>query len=48
MKPIVTAELQIVALGTGSTSMISHISGAVKAIEKSGVKYRLIPMGTAI
>ncbi|VVB52616.1 Uncharacterised protein [uncultured archaeon] len=33
MKPIVTAELQIVAPGTGSTSMISHISGAVKAHE---------------
>ncbi len=37
MKPIVTTELQIVALGTGSTSIISHIFKAAKAIEKSGV-----------
>lgn len=48
MKPIITAELQIIALGTGSTSMSSHISDAVRAIEKSGVKYQLTPMGTAI
>ena len=34
MKPIITAELEIVALGTGSTSMSSHISEAVKALEK--------------
>ena len=48
MKPIITAELEIVALGTGSTSMGSHISEAVKAIEKAGVKYQLTPMGTVI
>jgi len=48
MKPIITAELEIVALGTGSTSMSSHISEAVKALEKSGIKYQLTPMGTVI
>jgi uncharacterized protein (TIGR00106 family) len=48
MKPIITAELEIVALGTGSTSMSYHISEAVKAIEKSGVKYQLTPMGTVM
>jgi uncharacterized protein (TIGR00106 family) len=48
MKPVITAELEIVVLGTGSTSMSSHISEAVKAIEKSGVKYQLTPMGTVM
>ncbi len=48
MKPIITAQLEIVALGTGSTSMSAHISEAVKAIEKSGVKYQLNPMGTVL
>ncbi|MCZ7356749.1 MAG: MTH1187 family thiamine-binding protein [Candidatus Methanoperedens sp.] len=48
MKPIVTAELEIVALGTGSTSMSAHISDAVRAIERSGVKYQLTPMGTVL
>ncbi|PWB50129.1 MAG: hypothetical protein C3F06_13505 [Candidatus Methanoperedenaceae archaeon] len=43
---MITAELEIVALGTGNTSMSSHISEAVKALEKSGVKYQLTPMGT--
>ena len=48
MKPIITVELEIVALGTGSTSMSSHISEVVKTLEKSGVKYQLTPMGTVI
>jgi uncharacterized protein (TIGR00106 family) len=48
MKSIITAQLEIVALGTGSTSMSSHISEAVRAIEKSGIKYQLTPMGTII
>ncbi len=48
MKPIVTAQLEIVALGTGSTSMSPHISEAVKAIQKSGIKYQLTPMGTVL
>jgi len=48
MKPIITAQLEIVALGTGSTSMSAHISEAVKAIEKAGIKYQLTPMGTVM
>src|SRR5659263_555716 len=48
MKQSITAELEIVALGTGSTHMRVHISEAVKALEKSGVKYQLTPMGTVI
>lgn len=48
MKQIITAQLEIVALGTGNTSMSTHISEAVKAIEKSGIKYQLTPMGTVL
>ncbi|NJD52566.1 MAG: MTH1187 family thiamine-binding protein [Candidatus Methanoperedens sp.] len=48
MKSIITAELEIAALGTGSTSMSPYISEAVKAIEMSGIKYQLTPMGTVI
>lgn len=48
MKPVITAELQVVALGTGSTGMSKHVSEAVLAIEKLGIKYQLTPMGTAI
>ena len=48
MKPIITAEIQVVALGTGSTSMSQHVSEAVSVLEKLGIKYKLTPMGTAI
>ena len=48
MKPIITAQLEIVALGTGNTSMSSYISEAVKAVEGSGIKYQLTPMGTVM
>ncbi len=48
MKQIITAELEVVVLGTGSTSMSAYISEAVKALEKSGIKYQLTPMGTVI
>ncbi len=48
MRSIITAELEIVALGTGSTGMSALISEAVKAIENLGVKYQLTPMGTVM
>lgn len=48
MRQIITAQLEIVALGTGNTSMSEHISEAVKAIEKAGIKYQLTPMGTVM
>lgn len=48
MKPVVMAEIQVVALGTGSTSMSQHVSAAVSVLEKLGIKYQLTPMGTAI
>lgn len=48
MKQIITAELEVVALGTGSTSMSRHVSEAVRAIKEMGLKYQVTPMGTAI
>ena len=48
MEPIITVELQIVVLGTDNTSMSSHISDAIRTIEKLEIKYQLTPMGTII
>lgn len=48
MKSLITAELEIVALGTGDTGMSKHIAEAVKAIDKLGIKYQLTPMGTVM
>jgi len=48
MKSIITAELEIVALGTGDTGMSKHIAEVVKAIDKMGIKYELTPMGTVL
>jgi uncharacterized protein (TIGR00106 family) len=48
MKSLITAELEIVALGTGDTGMSKLIAEAVKAIDKLGIKYQLTPMGTVM
>jgi len=48
MRSIITAELEIVALGTGDTGMSKHIAVAVKAINEQGIKYQLTPMGTVL
>ena len=48
MESIITAEIEIVALGTGNTSMSPHISDAIRAIEKLEIRYQLTPMGTII
>lgn len=48
MKPIITAELEIIPVGTGKTGISEHITEALKAIDTSGVKYQLTPMGTVI
>ena len=48
MKPIITAELHVVALGTGSTGMSPHVSKAISTLQKLGIKHQLTPMGTVI
>lgn len=45
---IVTAELQISVVGGGDDSLSRYISSAVRALEKTDVKYQVTPMGTAI
>ncbi len=48
MKQTITAELELVVLGTGSTSMSKYVADAVRAIRDMGVNYHVTPMGTAI
>lgn len=35
-------------LGEGNDSLSPYISSAVKALDRTGVKYQITPMGTAI
>ncbi len=42
------AELCIFPLGTGSPSVGEYLKPVIKAIEESGLKYQLCPMGTVI
>jgi uncharacterized protein (TIGR00106 family) len=45
---IITAQLQIVALGQSDDSQSRYISSAVRALDKKGVQYQVTPMGTDI
>ncbi|MCR4428558.1 MAG: MTH1187 family thiamine-binding protein [Caldiserica bacterium] len=42
------AEISIVPLGTGTTSLSDFVAQAVKVIEKSGLKFELTAMGTNV
>ncbi|MEW6696386.1 MAG: MTH1187 family thiamine-binding protein [Bacillota bacterium] len=43
------AEVTVVPLGTGSTSLSSYVAGCVKILEQAeGIKYQLTPMGTIL
>lgn len=42
------AEISIVPLGTGSTSLSDFVAQAIKIIERSGLKFQLTAMGTNI
>jgi uncharacterized protein (TIGR00106 family) len=44
----VVAEIQIVVLGTGNTSMSSFVATAAKALEEKSVTYEITPMGTVM
>lgn len=46
VKPI--AELTIVPLGTGSTSLSKYVRVVQKVIEESGLEATLTPMGTCV
>ena len=45
---MVIAEITVVPLGTGSPSLSRFVAEAVKALEDSGIKYTLTPMGTVL
>jgi len=42
------AEVSIVPLGTGSTSVSSYVAECIKVLERSGLTYELHGMGTLI
>ncbi|MGB9834221.1 MAG: MTH1187 family thiamine-binding protein [bacterium] len=42
------AEISIIPIGTGSTSLSDFVAEAVKVIFKSGLKYELTAMGTNV
>ena len=42
------AEVSIVPIGTGNTSVSEFVADAVKVLKKSGLNYKLNPMGTII
>lgn len=45
----VHAELSVVPIGTGSTSLSEYIANGVKALgQVKGVKYEITPMGTLL
>lgn len=41
-------EIQVLPLGTCSTSLSDFIAKAVKKVEESGMKHELSPMGTVV
>ncbi|MBC7101386.1 MTH1187 family thiamine-binding protein [Methanothermobacter tenebrarum] len=45
---MITAELTIIPIGTGDTSLSDYIAAAIKAIEKKNIKYEISGMGTQI
>ena len=45
---MVIAEITVVPLGTGTPSLSIFVAEAVKALEASGIKYTLTPMGTVL
>jgi len=42
------AEVSIVPLGIGKTGVSEYVTGALQELKKSGLKFRLTPMGTVI
>ena len=45
---MVIAEITVVPLGTGSPSLSRFVAEAVTALDDSGIKYTLTPMGTVL
>ena len=45
---MVIAEITVVPLGTGTPSISRYVAEAVKALEDSGIRFTLTPMGTVL
>jgi uncharacterized protein (TIGR00106 family) len=45
---LITAELTIIPIGTGDTSLSDYIVAAIKAIEKKNIRCEISGMGTQI
>ena len=44
----IVAEISVVPLGTGSASVSRYVADCMGVLAKSGIKYRLTPMGTIL
>ena len=42
------AEISIVPVGTGTTSVSAYVAGAITILKESGLNYTLTPMGTVV
>ncbi|MBM4240876.1 MAG: MTH1187 family thiamine-binding protein [Euryarchaeota archaeon] len=45
---MISAELTIIPIGTGKTSISKYIAAAVQALDEMGLKYEISGMGTSI
>ncbi len=45
---MITAELTVIPIGTGDTSLSKYVAAAVSALDKTGIKYQVNGVGTLI
>lgn len=45
---MITAELTVIPIGTGDTSLSKYVAAAVSTLDKMGVKYQINGVGTLI
>ena len=45
---MITAELTVIPIGTGDTSLSKYVAAAVSTLDKMGIKYQINGMGTLI
>ena len=45
---MITAELTVIPIGTGDTSISKYVATAVSILDEMGIKYRISGMGTSI
>jgi len=45
---MITAELTVIPIGTGDTSLSKYVAAAVSTLDKMGIKYQINGVGTMI